>query len=750
MKRPVAGLWAAAGLGLLSGLAPACSTVDRDPVPECLSDADCGAGTVCAIEEQTCVPEELAPRRVLAFDIREGETRVELHGCDPEVSTELGGAELRVAKRGTIVRDYDVRPMALRPVLDCETDPCIGECDADALTCLEPIDATVKLGSSSRLALSPPSISGKSYLAVPDPPLPEGEVPAALAFTWPRYDASALEAHAAAVLDTAPTVPMEETNSRSNFLRILAEDAPQASDAEIQAVSDDRCQRGIYANEPVVRTVSGTPVIGATIDFTHAEPIAAPSTVLEGTALSCNSDDECPAGWACHPDLDRCGLDLEGVPAGSTVTVEELGGGFSPARVYTYCEDEDTGEDPLLRSFDVRVTPPDASGLPATTYQLTQTFPDPPSPTADRRVVLDGTLCLPDWQAPISVGFSVRGEPVELLENEQGTYACCDTVCLPTDEPGVDPASPPVITNCHDFERVRFETKWVHENPEEWVMVHGCDILTEAAADGSAGRYSRDVIGCEDPDACSVALTPGDVEDSNRVYTYTITQPVGSVFRSHRANLEITPLTTDLGELELLPRVLVRGSLACPLETSFDECLAAKGVFAAERLVVDTDEVDPPGPFYFQARADAKGEFVLPLDPGVYVVTAYPAIGSPGGPAPYEILDLREGAPGIEVVDGVPHAEFAAPIQLEEGTLVRALLRDFDVSAGVTPIDTGSWVYQDNPLPYDLNDPATCYGSSQRGCVIRRLRPTDAQISLLITRRFQFTTRSTGPASCPE
>jgi hypothetical protein len=142
----------------------------------------------------------------------------------------------------------------------------------------------------------------------------------------------------------------------------------------------------------------------------------------------------------------------------------------------------------------------------------------------------------------------------------------------------------------------------------------------------------------------------------------------------------------------------------------------------------------------------------MPLDPGVYVVTAYPGVSQPGGPAPYEVIDLREDSELLEDIDGVPNATLADPLELDDGVLVRVQLRDFAVSTRVTPLDIGSWEYQsDFPEDLDLNDPSTCLGSSStpRGCSIRRLRPADTPISLLLSGKFQFTTRDRG-GECPE
>ena len=139
----------------------------------------------------------------------------------------------------------------------------------------------------------------------------------------------------------------------------------------------------------------------------------------------------------------------------------------------------------------------------------------------------------------------------------------------------------------------------------------------------------------------------------------------------------------------------------------------------------------------------------MPVDPGVYVLTAYPAAGERGGPSEYHVYDLREGSPHIAEIDGVPNAILPKAFELEEGLLVRVQLRDFPIATTkVVPLDTGSWAAQSNWEGYDLNDPQTCRGSAGRGCTIRRLRPSDTPIALLINGRLQFTTRSRGATDC--
>ncbi|WP_106392836.1 hypothetical protein [Enhygromyxa salina] len=728
------------------GLGPAggCSTVDRDPIADCNDDDDCGDQAVCSLAQgNICVPAELPPLTVLGFDIIEGDLRVELQGCDPEITRELAGTLLRVQKRESLIKSHQLRASESRPVLNCGGGECEGVCDEDALTCTTQTDKRLGLSSLSRLGLADLSSSRKDYVTVPDQPVPEGELPPPVEFIWPSYESDDERAHASLELEVAPP---EGATSTSTYWRVIAEDAPE----ELEATGRVRCQRAIVGNEGAVRTLAGSPVPAANIEFIYNEAIASSSTVL-GTGRACVDDLDCALGWACNLE-GSCGLDLSGVSAGSSISLEDPAGAFPPAQLYTYCED--SLADPLERQFLVRVTPPADSGLPNMIYDLNQGFALQAQPDILKEVTIDGVLCLPNWQPPQAISFSLEGDPVALTETELGVYECCSTECLPSNEPEVEPPPPPTLDSCQNFGEVNFETRWYNPNLAVWQFA-GC-VPTAANSDGSSGILVRNVKTCDD-EGCSVSLTTGDPDEDSRNYRVSIVQPVGSAFRSQRFNLTVGPETTEFEPFELEPRVLLRGEIVCISEG----CSASNAVVAAERLRVDTDDSDPSGPFYYQARVNAAGSFVLPVDPGVYVVTAYPAVGQPGGPAPFQVLDLREGSPMLADIDGVFNAVLGDPLQLDDGVLVQVHLRDFEVSSTkVTPLDTGSWAEQSgwpgiDGIPeltgLDLNDPLACHGSSTLGCQIRRVRPggpTATPISLLIDGRFQFTTRKRGETAC--
>lgn len=723
--------------------AASCSTIADDPLPECEVDSDCGENLVCSVAQgNICVPKVQPPLPNLAFDIRENDFRIELRACDPEVGLEPGGTELRVRARDRVARELSFSLSLAREVEGCELCEAGSTCDAQTLTCTAIGEGSLQLSQSSRLGLAPLGSPSEAYTIPVDPPLPEGELPPPVALDWPLYTSTEAAAHWATQLDITPLPETELALVR----RVVAD----AVEGELALQSELRCHRGLNGGEGAVRRFEGDVVVGATLEFFYDEAIAATSTIL-GPASPCSDDDACPLGYACS-DANTCALDLTNVPAGSTVSRAMPPGSFAPAWIYTYCDGIDSpGDDPIVRELYVRVTPTQDTGLPQVVYRIDQPFPDPVSLDASRWQLFDPTssFCLPPWQPPHPLTFSVVGDPIELAENELGVYRCCSTDCLPTQGPETDPTPPPSVTSCSNFERVLFSSSWFLEDATLWGL-NAC-VQPSTNSDGANGRYVREVKAedCVDPLACTVELTHGELDETERLYAVELTSPVGSVFRSSRFDLAVEADTAEFPTFELEPRVQLRGQIVCKAGSEGD-CSSANAVIAAERLRVDTDEPDPVGPFYFQGRSDALGNFVLPVEPGVYVVTAYPAVDQPGGPAPFQLLDLRSESALVELVAGVPHALLAKPIELDEGVLVRAFLRDFATTTGVVPLDVGSWTSNPAFTNFDLNAPETCYNAStRRGCVIRRLRPTDTTISLLLSRRFQFTARTGGATSCP-
>lgn len=735
-------LGALALLGLL-GLGMGCSTIANEPPPECEIDQDCGENLICSIAQgNICVSEVQPPLANLGFDIREGsDFRIELRGCDPEVSLEPGGNELRIRSRTRVARDFSFSVSATREVESCAECELGLICDSQALTCTGPAEAQLDFSQNSRFGLQPLASPIESYTIPVDPPLPEGELPPPVDMVWPKYDSDENSAHWATQLDVAM---LEAGTTRGTIRRVVAD----AVEGSFELVNTQRCQRALFGDEGAVRIFQAGPLVDANLEFLYDEPIAAPASVI-GPAQACSDSLVCPPGWACS-DADTCALDLSGVSAGTTTSVADPLGGFSPAWLYTYCEGISAPTtDPLIRELFIRLAPPIETGLPQVVFRIDQVFADPSTPNSSRLIRFSDSLCVPPWQPPHTIAFSVQGEPVELTKTDLGSYRCCSADCLPTQGPDDEPTPPPSVDSCTNFETARFTTQWFLDDAQTW----GLDGCTQPStnSEGGNGRYAREVEklkACSDT-PCTVDLTQGEVDELDRLYEVELTQPTNSVFRSLRRQVTIGPDTLDFGEpFELEPRVLLRGQIICAAGSEAN-CNSVNAIVAAERLQVASDENDPLGPFFFQGRSDAEGNFVLPVEPGVYVVTGYPAIGQPGGPAPLQILDLRSDSARIELRDGVPNATLEQAIELDEGVLVRALAKDFDVQTGVTPIDLGSWTNDPAFDDFDLNAPETCHNAStRRGCVIRRLRPTDASISLLLSKRFQFTARTGGSNQC--
>jgi hypothetical protein len=166
--------------------------------------------------------------------------------------------------------------------------------------------------------------------------------------------------------------------------------------------------------------------------------------------------------------------------------------------------------------------------------------------------------------------------------------------------------------------------------------------------------------------------------------------------------------------------------------------------------MADEDPADVVGPFFHQVPtffdpiANLPGAYVLPLDPGgVYLVTALPAAGSPGGPAKFETIDLRED-----------FADLQLDFDLPEGVLVTLEVGSFDRAAEFTPIDRGSWIGDiDHPgrpgEKVDLNRIGECLTPPSEGplaCKIRRLIP-GASLTASQVGQLRFTARAAGQAA---
>jgi hypothetical protein len=277
----------------------------------------------------------------------------------------------------------------------------------------------------------------------------------------------------------------------------------------------------------------------------------------------------------------------------------------------------------------------------------------------------------------------------------------------------------------------------------------------------TVGTLSRN-LSCVDG-VCTVDgnIAAGTME-SPREYQLRIESPVGSLLQSVQQTVNVDAATEPL-TIPLPPRRLVRGYVKLPdsicdeTEEEDGDCGSEGARMVAERLRMPTETAsNTPAPYFHQIstfydpKADRDGAYILPLDPGVWLVTALPQTGTAGGPAELRIVDLREGTEDVELEDFV----------LDPGILVTLDVRSFDIRSLVVPLDTGSWGKDFAALVHparmdmpesdrylDLNDPDECLSSpgegNPPGCQIRRLIP-GSSLPLTQVGQVRFTTREVG------
>jgi hypothetical protein len=735
-------------LGLI--VCVSCSWVARDEPPTgCEVDDDCQKDEICSVDQGgVCLPKASPPRRALAFRLQEGQEFVaELHAC--EMGFDQGNVTLKV-DRDDIDRRFELAAEEQRPG---EADPCTVfscpegyECDSEANACVAAFPSEVTLTQASRLGRATVTSENKTYPILDEMMLPLED---RLSFDWAAY--SFLEGEGPPIL-----VRIEAADEkRARVKRKLRSNADQTKKT-FDIATRFQCHQHVHG---LVRRFGGGPVLGANVSLAHDEPVASPSSILSGDGpQECSKHSDCGQGEACNETLNQCGLDLTGEPAGEASSADT--GSVDPY-VYIYCDEGPAFE----RSFVVEVVPTDVSGLPQMRYTLVQDIEPPltgdnPPPTAD----MPGDLCIPDWPIPSPVTIEIGAPPVTLVTTEDGDLKCCDANCLSGGQvlPSEIPQAP---ESCTTFERFSLSTPVPVQDPNDW-EAEGC-LPFYVDDDGNVGSFARSLSAeseCNES-LCTVNL-PLDLQGEDpRQYAISVVHPPGSVFRSTTlTGVEIDPFTMSIEPVLFSPRTILKGEITCADDT--ENCDATGATIVAERLRMP-EEGGPPGPFFYHQVAYATSEdddgvprgarFALPVNPGVYVVTALPAPGSGGGPARYSIIDLRNSAfPDEE--GNVKVLELEDPIELEGGAPVRLQLEDFDRSAKVQPIDTGSWFRQEGfTLPgsedgVDLNDPNACYHSDDpnRGCEIRKLtRPDVEGLSQLQGGRVVFTTRDRGAKDCP-
>lgn len=782
------------GVGALLGAA--CSTVKPDRVVSCMKTEDCRTGEVCQNGE--CYPNTLPPPEQIGLDVAvetlEGAFRVELPGADKIVERVVEQSPARFRARLNNAKD-DAKKV-LPGVRDRLRLSIVEQQTIVEEEKTKPLPASLILEQASRLRRDP--VRGEGTYSPYD--VDENEVlNAEVVVPWPRYD----PADSADPLHLTIRPPFEEVDGNPIFRGTIHRQLmrKQEGEASIQVFA-------VPTRYECHRKIIGEIVVGdgaeldsrVSVDFvhTHSEPdpgksvcdpstavqaVCEPSTVYPNVLPSCTTATGCPAPYGCYPSGDskrcgcasdaeclpgqiceleshRCAYDLAGLSATNGAVTTAEGKASIEAWIYSYC-DEDLEADRemafLLRATAVglddgdETTPLPAANLPPLTFQATANV----FASMANTLQLPGRLCFPNWDPPHDLTVEITSKPREVFRDDMDRpWICCSTDCLGMmlSEP------PPVPTSCPLTAGLTPRTLYTPDEAQK--DKHGC---LELAAIDDAEAGSQWIVGtkvqlgaCIDgggsPAPCDIDLSAGD---GSREYELRLEPAVGSLVRSTIYTAEVKPDSTALPAPELAYRVILRGGVALEVDPesedsvcdSLTDCEVNAEVLAERIRVPGEDPATVVGPHFYTARTiegSKTGEFVLPVNPGVYLLTALPAISSPGGPAKISVVDLRIGSKLVKMTGEIPTATLADPLVLpEKGQFVIFELAGFDLASVATPFDLGSWTglsFEGREL--DLNDPTTCHGDPGRACSIRRLRAGNSGLALTQEQFVKFITRA--------
>lgn len=790
--------WALPGVAA----ALACSTVAAPRQDRyCVADDDCLSGQVCS--NNTCYESELPSETAIALDIRDdgffsAAFRVEILGTDHAVIKILDDPPNRYYVN--LSQNGDDRP-AMRDelelsLLEARTQLAPGE-EAEA-----PLVASVELQQASRFGRTPLTITGLQYPELDPKTMEVPEDPTPLVQPWPRYDPPELHEDKPLfytelplyieitpqddVADADEPDPEQKLYSRGIIHRQLMPRKQKGAGVQPFVVSSVReCHRKITSR---LRFPGGAPPnagddkisisgrhAGRDDDDDPATPICdqgksqgqlatcSPATIVEQPNNMCETDNECAEPYRCYPDpvdgVDRCGcmldadcpsgqicnvehqlcaLDLTDRTAIKSITVKNSNDAVVDAWVYTYCDEDPTRDHSL--ELVISVNPDTHLGLPSLRYRGFVDF------LYSEFMAGVGApmkfICLPTWDLPRKVALDLRGPPIAaaILGDSARTWSCCDTACLT----GAVAVSSP--QSCLVKEAtIGASGEFTPPEPAKWddscMDLHGAD-------EHGAVRVSYPGGTCPaDDKPCTIDLSPGPVGGDGQDYRLRIEPPVGSIFRSTSYALKVGA-GTSLEPISLDYRVLLRGQVldGCSEGGQDDiECSAAAEI-VAERIIRDEDPATLLGPFFYTTStiSGTEGEYVLPLNPGVYLLTALPklnASGSQTGPAPIRVIDLREGSSELTLDPGTGVLLASAELVLAPGAVYNLELDNFALSSRVVPLDLSSWSglrFENKEI--DLNAPGTC--SLSEGCQIRRLRPGNSPARLSQEQFLRYVARS--------
>lgn len=788
---------------LLAGLGLACSTLaEIEQSRECKVDDECldqggkSTGKICYLG--SCVEDRLPPRAPLAVDIRseplgDPAFRVEVLGADLALDRNLTDRPYRYrislanvdveGEEGKVISG--VRDRLKIAVTETRTKLQEGE---DAATV--PLAGSFTLSQSSRL--------GRSALSTPPifyPPMNGGETEAVpqIELPWPRYDPVDDEADLPLVVELVPDADGEPPvmgNKRYGrgivYRQIVRRNDGIAAQHNVSLSTVRECHRettgsvrfpdGLPTPPPLLDgetppkisvalryegkkaggdkpqacdpTGAPAPPLCSVETLTQqpspecqtATQCAPPSTCVEiepgVRRCGCSNDDHCFPGDVCNLEQHLCALDLTDRPATKSFPVDPATPDFA-TWIYTYCDDDVTASREIALIVDV--TPDIRLGLPTVQFRAALDYSldidGEPTPTTI------APLCLPTWQTVQPITLRQTQAPARVFKADTRAWVCCDTTC-------VDPAAsgvPDAAVTCPLRGTLTATTTATTniDDPDPMNPWKSC-----LAGGNYTGSVNLGDCAADEPE-CQVQLSAGPAGPGPQTYQLAIESPVGSIFQSATIGIDVATGTSAL-DLQLPYRVLLRGRVAvadCSVAPEGGTC-TPEAEIVAERIIKD----EPPGtlgPFFYTTSTlpGTLGEYVLPLDPGLYFLTALPKITigtNQTAPSPIIILDLRPGSELVRSEGGVPVADGPDLLLAKSGVTYTIELDDFDLSTRAIPLDRTSWKGISFEFDtYDLNAPGVC--DRTLACKIRRLRPGNSPVYLTQERLLNYVTRPATP-----
>lgn len=773
---------ATAALGIVL---PGCSTLADLPSPaECVTSDDCPAGFACDETLNICRDATFDPPvRYLGFDIQEGvggiepTFRLEVAGCDVELIRDASGTRSITAVRGRMSQTlqlwvFDEVPENLEMPDPGQVLPATFVFHQPSRFRRSPTTRTVVFaGADAEGNVLPGSTDWARYH--PDDALPRAlgrdgfvlttiapTAPEGITAPAPRYEMfnppiTEAEVPCTRDADCCPECEPEAVGGACvtsiGLCRPYAN--PNVSYRSLYQPSCDRVLEG-----DVVSLVSGSPIVAATIDLRHADLEDGPPLTLDELTkvpvddrpVQCRRDSDCVENeQICNRETSRCELLLAGRSA-ATGRQSDVAGHFS-ARVYTYCDDQPNAR--VERAFTATILPPSPSPSsndpmppwPTVSFGAQVQFDPEINPGTNPSVFLPRKLCIPDLGPEHRVRIALSGSPRVLANGPQGEYRCCDVACLPANRELALEGPPAAVDACTGRTTagappsVSLSTTVPAEEIEALLEEHP-DCEPPLTQRGVAGTLDRRAECPADQALCEARGLAAGHDDAPRKYTVRVETPTGSLLRSTITTFELGDgAEPEPFEIVLPRRHLLRGAVRraeCQREVEPDGDCGAAALVLAERLrVAGETTANTPGPYFHEVPTHydpgrgVDGAYTLPLDPGVYVVTALPVSGSIDGPSTFAVVDLRGGDAERDFV-------------LEPGVYVTFDASGFDRRSRVLPLDLGSWTYAGLDLPPgleigdgvpDLNDTDTCMNDPASGPVGCRIRRAVAGSSLPLT-----------------